>query len=194
MEHGELLIHLAGISGVFVGFGALISIRGEGTRDAYEIALIRMIVWFGIMVVVVALTPVVIAGFDVDGHGLWVASALVFLVLWWGGTAVMERLNPERTRYLASISPSRRIRIELPSVPLWLAMHVALALILLGLLPDHEAALYVVAVTLLLLIDAMLLLLLVYQQGRPRPGGFDESPSDLEAPTAEQIEDSPTTG
>lgn len=47
METTELLMHLAEIAGVFVGFGALISIRSEATRDE-EVMMIRMIVLFAI--------------------------------------------------------------------------------------------------------------------------------------------------
>ncbi|HEY5652460.1 MAG TPA: hypothetical protein VIW46_13520 [Acidimicrobiia bacterium] len=49
METTELLMHLAEIAGVFVGFGALISIRSEATRDE-EVMMIRMIVLFAILV------------------------------------------------------------------------------------------------------------------------------------------------
>ena len=49
MPNAELLIHLAEIAGVFVGFGALISIRSDTTTDEYEVTMIRMIVWTGIV-------------------------------------------------------------------------------------------------------------------------------------------------
>ncbi|HEX6302463.1 MAG TPA: hypothetical protein VF148_18590 [Acidimicrobiia bacterium] len=73
----ELFVHLAEIAGVFVGFGALISIRSERTREDYEVVMIRFIVWFGILVVVTALAPVIISQFGVAGHSLWVSCSVL---------------------------------------------------------------------------------------------------------------------
>lgn len=169
MQDAELFVSLAEIAGIFVGFGALISIRTDSTSDEYEVTMIRMIVWGGIMVIVAALAPVIISHYGVTGHALWVACSLTFLVLFWGGSTVMERLNPERTRYLGSISRKERIRIEMPGVFLWLPMSIALILILVGPFPHQEPALYLTAVALALFMDALLLLYLVYRQGHPQP-------------------------
>lgn len=165
MPNTELFTHLAEIAGVFVGFGALISIRSERTRDDFEIVMIRFIVWFGILVVVTALAPVVIGEFGVTGHGLWVASSVVYLVLWWGGSGVLDRLNPERTRILTRLRGSARMRVEIPAAPMWVGANLALVLVLLGVLPNLEPALYLAAVALALLLDAQMLLYLVYGQG-----------------------------
>jgi hypothetical protein len=56
---------------------------------------------------------------------------------------------------------------ELVAVPLWLPANLALVLILLGVLPDLELALYFAAVVLILLMDCLILLFLVNQIGRP---------------------------
>ena len=169
MPNAELLVHLAEIAGVFVGFGALISIRSDTTTDEYEVTMIRMIVWTGIVVVVAALFPVVLADYGIDGHGLWVASSALFLVLFWVGGMVMDRLNPERTRYLATVSRRGRIRFEIPALFLWVPMNIALVFVLFGSFPDQEPVLYVTAVALNLIMDALLLLYLVFRQGRPQP-------------------------
>ncbi len=176
MENTELLIHLAEIAGVFVGFGALISIRNEATRDE-EVMMIRQVVLFGILVVVVALTPVMISSFGVTGHGLWVTSTVVFLAFWWG-SSMLNRWDTERTRALATVTRRARVRMETPAVPIWLSMNVALILILTGSFPDHEPALYVTAVTLNLFITAGSLLYLVYLQRRPRPAQAGDTPTD----------------
>lgn len=169
MPNAELLIHLAEIAGVFVGFGALISIRSDTTKDEYEVTMIRLIVWTGIVVVLTALFPVVLANYGIGGHGLWVASSVLFLVLWWVGTWVMERLSPERSRYLATLPRRSRIRVEIPPLFLWIPMNIALVLVLFGSFPDQEPVLYVTAVALNLIMDALLLLYLVFRQGRPQP-------------------------
>lgn len=165
MPNTELFTHLAEIAGVFVGFGALISIRSERTRDDFEIVMIRFIVWFGILVVVTALAPVVISEFGVTGHGLWVASSVLYLALWWGGGGALDRLNPERTRMLTRLQGRARMRAEIPAAPMWLCANIALVLVLLGVLPNLEPALYLTAVALALLLDAQMLLYLVYGQG-----------------------------
>lgn len=176
MQNTELFMHLAEIAGVFVGFGALISIRSEATRDE-EVMLIRFIVLFAILVVVAALTPVMISGFGVTGHGLWVASSVVFLVLWWG-SSILNRWDLERTRFLATITRQARIRMEIPVAPLWLSMNAALFLILTGSLPGQEPALYLTAVTLNLVNMAGMLLYLVYLQRRPQAAPLHETPAD----------------
>jgi hypothetical protein len=38
MQDVDLLVQLAGIAGVFVGFGALISVRSGGPSDAHEVS------------------------------------------------------------------------------------------------------------------------------------------------------------
>ena len=141
METTELLMHLAEIAGVFVGFGALISIRSEATRDE-EVTMIRQIVLVAILVVVAALLPVMISSFGVAGHGLWVTSAGVFLVLWWA-SSLLNIWDFERTRVLAAVPRLARVKMEIPAAPFWLSMNVALILILTGRFPDQDPALYV---------------------------------------------------
>lgn len=169
MPNAELLVHLAEIAGVFVGFGALISIRSDTTTDEYELTMIRMIVWTGVVAVVTALFPVILSDYGIDGHGLWVSSSAVFLVLFWVGGAGTDRLNPERTRYLATLPHKGRIRLEIPALFLWVPMNIALVFVLFGSFPDREPVLYATAVALNLIMDALLLLYLVFRQGRPQP-------------------------
>ncbi len=169
MQNTELLMHLAEIAGVFVGFGALISIRSEAIRDE-EVMMIRAIVLYGIMVVITAIFPVVISGFGVAGDGLWTMSAWVFLALWWA-SSILNRWDFERSRVLAAITGRTRMRMEAPAVPIWLSMNGALVLILTGRLPESEPALYLAAVALNLLLTAQMLIYLVYLQRSSRPVG-----------------------
>jgi hypothetical protein len=57
--------------------------------------MVGMVAWFGIQVVVAAITPVVVRRFGVDGHALWLACSLVVLALWWIGDEVVSRISPE---------------------------------------------------------------------------------------------------
>lgn len=180
METTELLMHLAEIAGVFVGFGALISIRSEATGDE-EVTMIRQIVLVAILVVVAALLPVMISSFGVAGHGLWVTSAGVFLVLWWA-SSLLNIWDFERTRVLAAVPRLARAKMEIPAAPFWLSMNFALILILTGRFPDQDPALYLTAVAANLFLTAEMLLYLVYLQRRPQRTRQTEPPPELSKP------------
>jgi hypothetical protein len=81
MQDTDLFLSLAEIAGVFVGFGALISVRSSGASDAHEVAYIRPVVTLAICVVVAALAPVIISRYGVTGHELWLVCSLVALCL-----------------------------------------------------------------------------------------------------------------
>jgi hypothetical protein len=89
MQDVDLFLSLAEIAGVFVGFGALISVRSGGPSDAHEITYIRWVVSIAIWVVIAALAPVIVSRYDITGHELWMACSLVALVLF----AVMFTVN-----------------------------------------------------------------------------------------------------
>lgn len=186
----DLFMHLAEIAGVFIGFGALISIRSEPTEDE-EVMMIRQIVVLGIVVVTTAVFPVVISGFGATGHLLWATSAGVFLALWWG-SGILNRWDRERERVLAAHTRRSRVRMEIPAVPLWVSMNIALILILTGQFSDQEPALYLTAVVINLLLTAGMLVYLVYLQRRPKPaivgGPPDDSPSTPAAGTQQTEE------
>jgi hypothetical protein len=168
MQDVDLFMSLAEIAGVFVGFGALIAIRSGGSSDVYDVAYIGMVVWVAIQVVVYSLAPVVISRFDVTGHALWVACAVIVLAGFFIGDEVVMRISAERRAVLASMSRRSRVRMELTGVPFWLPAVIALGLILLGVLPDLESALYFAAIVLVLLMDAVLLLVAVNRAWRPQ--------------------------
>ena len=131
------LLPLAEIAGVFLGFGALISIRSASTSEAYELTYIRGVVEMGTIVVVAALVPVTLGHYGITGHELWLLSGLVFLAAYWGDFAVAFLRVPE-TRAITAATPwARRAVSMLCFVP----MNVALVLIALGLFPDQEPAL-----------------------------------------------------
>jgi len=164
MPETDLFMELAGIAGVFLGFGALISIRSAGTSEAFELTYIRGVVEMGTQVVVAALVPVALSSYGITGHELWLLSSLVYLGLSWGIFAVSMRV-PE-ARAIAVATPWARRAV---SLALFVPMQIALVLVVLGLVPDQESALYLTAIGLHLVTAASFLLSLAYSFGRPQP-------------------------
>jgi hypothetical protein len=161
MQDVELFLSLAEVAGIFVGFGALIALRSGATADPAEVVFVGMVVWMGVQTVAGALAPVAISRFGVTGHALWLTCSVIVLAIFWIGDELVKRLSPERQAILAAMPRKVRARQELIGVPFWLAMNLALVLVVLGVLPDHEAALYFAALVLLLMFDAGLVLLVV---------------------------------
>jgi len=174
MQDVDLFLSLAEIAGVFVGFGALISVRSGGPSEAHEVTYIRWVVSIAIWVVIAALAPVIISRYDITGHELWMACSLVAVVLF----AVMYTVNgraPEHqadaAAILAAAPRAAAPRVALVMVAgstIWLpgaAVVLALALVVLGLFPDQEQALYLTAVGLGLFMGAIGLFVMVFSQG-----------------------------
>lgn len=177
MDDTELFLSLAEIAGVFIGFGALIAVRSGGPT-ALDVVGVGMVVFAATIVAVMALAPIAISRFGVTGHGLWLACSVGALLLWWVGDEVIIRTSRERRTYLASAPISVRWRGELIGAAIWLPANLALVLVVLGFLPDQEAALYFAAAALFLLFDAVLLLMMVFRVGFPRTA---DTPSDAAA-------------
>ena len=171
MQDADLLVQLAGIAGVFVGFGALISVRSGGASGAHEVAYIGWVVSVAIWVVIVALAPVIIGRYGIAGHGLWLVGSLLALVLF----VVIITVNgsaPEMREDRALVSASRPpllVAAVVAGSTIWLptvALVLALVLVALGLFPDQEPALYLTAVGLGLYMGAIGLFVMVFSRGR----------------------------
>jgi hypothetical protein len=171
MQDADLLVQLAGIAGVFVGFGALISVRGGGASGAHEVAYIGWVVSIAIWVVIAALAPVIISRYGIAGHELWLAGSLLALVLF----VVMITMNgsaPEMSEDRALVRASRppMLLAAVAAVStMWLptaGLVLALALVVLGLFRDQESALYLTAVGLGLYMGAIGLFVMVFSRGR----------------------------
>jgi hypothetical protein len=171
MQDADLLVQLAGIAGVFVGFGALISVRSGGASGAHEVANIGWVVSVAIWVVIVALAPVIISRYGIAGHELWLVGSLLALVLF----VIMLTVNgsaPEMREDRALVSASRPPLLVAAAVAgstIWLptvALVLALVLVALGLFPDQESALYLTAVGLGLYMGAIGLFVMVFSRGR----------------------------
>jgi hypothetical protein len=167
MQDADLFMELAAIAGVFVGFGALISVRAGGTSDAHEVAYIRPVVTLAICVVIAALAPVMVSRYGVTGHELWLVCGLVALVIFLGLWIVNYR-TPEMREEAATRARAEIVRGTAANMLLFVPVVIALVLVVLGLLPDHEPALYFTAVGLILFLDALNLVLLVFSQRHPQ--------------------------
>jgi len=174
MQDTELFLSLAEIAGVFVGFGALISVRAGGASEAHEVAYIRWVVSGAIWVVVAALAPVIVSRYDIAGHELWLVCSLVALVLF-AGVLIVNRRSPEMREDIAAMSRAIQLREQAANMILFVPMNAALILIVLGLVPEQEPALYLTAVGLGLFLVALVLLSLVFSHGRPRVASSDRA-------------------
>ena len=185
MQDADLLVQLAGIAGVFVGFGALISVRSGGPSEVDEVSTIRWVMSLGIWVVIAALAPVIVNRYDIAAHELWLVCGLLALVLF----AVMLAANgraPEtragRAAWLAATPRATLVMLVVQAVPtVWLptvSIVLALALVALGLFPDQEPAIYLTAVAVGLFGAALSLLPLAFSQGHP---GAASDPAELHA-------------
>jgi hypothetical protein len=167
MQDTELFLSLAEIAGVFVGFGALIAVRGGGASGAYEVTYIRGVVWMGVVVVVAALAPVIISRFGVTGHDLWLVCSLLAAALFWGMRVVTIR-TPEHRAVEAPLTRAETARELLLMLAFEVPWLIALIVVVLGLFPGQEPALYLAAVTLILFEGAYFLVSLVLSLGRPQ--------------------------
>jgi len=162
MPGTEGFLELAGIAGVFVGFGALIAVRSGGVSDAFEVVYMRFVVWLGMLTVVAALAPVTLGPYGLGEHEVWVLSSVISVAVYLGMGVVNVRM-PE----LKADAVTDRRRDAAFSALLAVPAAVAVAVIVLGLRPDLDAALYRTIVVLLLVGAGGTLLELVYSQRQP---------------------------
>jgi hypothetical protein len=170
MQDTELFLSLAEIAGVFVGFGALIAMRSGGAREPQEVAPMRLVVGFGMLTVIAALAPVTLGRYDLGDHEVLALSgvlvAIVFGVLWYIHVRAPE--YKEAVPIVMATRPTIQTALENAA---WLLMvggsALALVVIVLGVAPELEVALYFTVVVLLLVQAAWALLWLVFMQRRP---------------------------
>jgi hypothetical protein len=176
MQDADLFLELAGIAGVFVGFGALIAVRNGAAKDPFEIAPVRGVVLAGMATIIAALAPVVLSHYDIAEHQVWAASSALVLV-GYVGMVFFHRRAPEYKAVEASVSErsGRWVGVTNAAESVAFAVVVvgpllALAAIAAGLVPDIEAAIYLTVVALFLVQAGWTLLWLVFGERRPVAG------------------------
>ena len=75
---------LAQIAGIFIGFGALISVSKNLAATEKEAGDLAAIVYIGIMVVVGALIPILLDRYGLNPDLSFKVGAIVFLLMAWG--------------------------------------------------------------------------------------------------------------
>ena len=175
MQDGDLFLEIAAIAGVFVGFGALIAVRSGGASGRIEVGYMRGVVSIGALTIVAALAPVTLARYDLTEHEVWVLSSAIVVIGWVVFFVVNARTQEYRANWAADLDVARtgqRSRwpemVNLAAFFLYLlVMFVVPIVIVLGMVPELEAAFYFTEVVLILAGAGWTLLLLVYAQRTP---------------------------
>ena len=156
---------MAEIAGVFVGFGALISVTRRAEIEAEQLGHIRAVVTIGLVVLVAGLIPVGLDRYGVTGRSLWFISSLVFLVLSWGVNLLSLRRAENRQLVIAQLR-SRPWSAAFFWLLLELPVQVPLFLALFGVRPELDPAFYLTALLFNLFEAAFVLAQLVYSEVR----------------------------
>lgn len=139
----ELFVHFAEIAGVFVGFGALISLRSARPTDPHDVVYIQGVLGVGVWVVIAALLPIAVSRYGVHDRALWAPRALVAIALWVTFAIALNRTEGSRT---INRSPERLDRLfPVVGLPLHVVIAGSLVLVLVGPWPGAGEALYVTA-------------------------------------------------
>ena len=158
-EDVELFAAIAEIAGVFVGFGALISVTRRATAAPSDRIQIRGTVVTGLIVIVAALIPIGLARYSLEPSTVWRFSSFAFLLLIW--VSFLQPLRNPRNRAEAVA----QFKGEPVGLVFLLALEVVgqgpLVLVLLGQFPASWPALYTTALIINLLQAAFFLSRLV---------------------------------
>ena len=166
MDHDiDLLLAIAQIAGVFVGFGALISLSRDQPVEAR--VTLRGVVTIGLVVLVAALLPVGLARYGLSDRTLWGWSSAAFLVVIWIALVVLLLDPEERASVKAEVKASPLLAmffwffLEVP-------IQVPLVLVILDVAPVLAPAFYVTALVLNLFEAAFVLARLVLARNSHR--------------------------
>ena len=161
----ELFIAIAKIAGVFVGFGALISLTRQNAIEFSQLGRLRGVVSIGLIVIVAALIPVGLSRYGVSGHDLWFVCSIIFLSLTWTTTILSLR----KSEYREALTKQSR-ESPIMSMFFWMLLevpiNVSLVLAVIGIYTDLEPAFYTTALLFHLFEAAFILVQIVnYQMG-----------------------------
>lgn len=162
----DLFVSIAGIAGVFVGFGALISVTRRAEIETSLLVLIRGVVTVGLVVIVAALIPVGLGRYGVTGHNLWFTCSVIFFLLNWA-VIILSLRRPENKGRMITQARANPVMFTFFWLLLELPVQVPLLLSVLGFFPDLEAAFYTTALVFNLFEAAFVLAQFVYSQASP---------------------------
>jgi len=165
VQNIDFFIGIAHIAGIFVGFGALISTSRQDEVEFSQLIRIRGVVTIGLMVIIAALLPIGFNLYGINGHILWFLCSLVFLFLNW--TVIIFTLrNPKNRDLMITQMRTNPVLTAFFALVLEVSLQVPLILILIGLFPDLEQALYTTALLFNLFEAAFVLVQLVHSQAQ----------------------------
>ncbi len=162
-----LLIAIAEIAGVFVGFGALISVIRPNEIEAAQLARIRGMVTIGLGLIINALIPVGLNFYGVTDHILWFMSSLIFFTFNWV-VIILSMRDPVNRELMKNGMRTSPVITVLFWLLLEIPLQVPLVLTMLGLFPHLEPAFYTTALLFNLFQAAFALVQLVYSQADPQ--------------------------
>lgn len=162
MQTINFFVAIAEIAGVFVGFGALISVT-RTKIEVSQIGRIRAVVTTGLLVIIAALIPVVLIGYGFVDHYLWSISSLLFLILNLS-LITLSLLRPENRILMTTHSRAIPLTAAFFWILLEIPVQVLLILVLVGLWQELKPAFYTTALVLNLFEAAYVLAQLVYAQ------------------------------
>ena len=158
----ELFVHFAEIAGVFVGFGALISQRSVRPSDPHDVVYLRAVLALGVLVVIAALLPIAVSRYGVPDDLVWRSCAIVALAVWILFLISFSRSTDSRA---VNRSPERVDRLfPIVGLPLHIVIAGSLLIIISGVWPGVEEALYVTTLTAAVIFAGYTLLALVMSQ------------------------------
>ncbi|MFW9984765.1 MAG: hypothetical protein ACFFCB_08570 [Candidatus Odinarchaeota archaeon] len=161
-----LFIAIAEIAGIFVGFGALISVTRPNEIAAPQLARIRGLVTVGLTLITASFIPVALNLYGVIDHPLWFMSSLIFYSLNWV-VIILSFRDPVNRELMKTETQTRPVISILFWVLLEAPLHMLLILSMLGLFPFLESAFYTTALLFYLFQAAFALVQLVYSQAEP---------------------------
>jgi hypothetical protein len=174
----ELFIAIAEIAGVFVGFGALISLTRKNAIDFPQLGRLRGVVSVALVVIVAALIPVGISRYGITGHDFWLICSIIFLFLVWAQIL----LSLSKSEYRQLLTKQTRVS-PIVSMFFWLLLeapiHVSLVLTIIGIYPDLEPAFYTTALLFHLFEATFLLVQIVNYQMKPSTNPQDQEESHI---------------
>ena len=156
VEDADLFLSIAEIAGVFVGFGALISLSRDQTDETR--AQLRTVVTIGLVVLVAALLPVALARYGLTDGALWGWSSGGFMCVIWVAISALA-WDPDYRTWMKGESP---LLLILTFALLEVPIQVPLVLAILGIAPILAPAFYVTALVLNLFEAAIVLARLVF--------------------------------
>lgn len=172
----ELFVAIAEIAGIFIGFGALISVTRLDEIEASQLERIRGVVTIGLGIIVVALIPIGLSFYSVTGHTLWFICSLIYFLMNWTMIIFGFRKAENRELLITQLRTS-----PITTVFFWLLLEiplqVPLVLTMLGWYPNLELAFYTTALLFQLFEAVFVLAQIVYSQVGPSNGNSSPRPS-----------------